>query len=124
MKARRLLGQYAAPRAPASHATPVVHARHHTRPGIAGAAATASFTTTRAHLLEPRLSRNTKPGLRAIDQGFREGAGRSFGQQPFVGELLEGTEQRLDALLRDFRWGRMDDIFLPDASAGRTTAAN
>jgi hypothetical protein len=27
------------------------------------------------------------------------------------------TEQRLDALLRDFRWGRMDDIFLkPDAS--------
>ena len=34
------------------------------------------------------------------------------------------TEQRLDALLRDFRWGRMDDIFLPDASAGRTVAAN
>jgi polysaccharide deacetylase family protein (PEP-CTERM system associated) len=34
------------------------------------------------------------------------------------------TEQRLDALLRDFRWGRMDDIFLPDASAGRTAAAN
>ena len=34
------------------------------------------------------------------------------------------TEQRLDALLRDFRWGRMDDIFLSDASDGRTAAAN
>ena len=34
------------------------------------------------------------------------------------------TEQRLDALLRDFRWGRMDDIFLPQASPGRPAAAN
>ena len=34
------------------------------------------------------------------------------------------TEQRLDALLRDFRWGRMDDIFLPTAWPGRPAAAN
>ena len=34
------------------------------------------------------------------------------------------TEQRLDALLRDFRWGRMDDIFLPQTSPGRFAAAN
>jgi len=34
------------------------------------------------------------------------------------------TEQRLDALLRDFRWGRMDEIFLPPASPGRLAAAN
>ena len=34
------------------------------------------------------------------------------------------TEQRLDALLRDFRWGRMDDIFLPQTSPGHRVAAN
>jgi polysaccharide deacetylase family protein (PEP-CTERM system associated) len=34
------------------------------------------------------------------------------------------TEQRLDALLRDFRWGRMDEIFLPPAVPGRLAAAN
>ncbi len=34
------------------------------------------------------------------------------------------TEQRLDALLSDFRWGRMDDIFLPQTSPGRLAAAN
>ena len=34
------------------------------------------------------------------------------------------TEQRLDALLRDFPWGRMDHIFLPLDSPGRLAAAN
>jgi polysaccharide deacetylase family protein (PEP-CTERM system associated) len=37
---------------------------------------------------------------------------------------ISRTEQRLDALLRDFRWGRMDDIFLPHRSPGRLAAAN
>jgi polysaccharide deacetylase family protein (PEP-CTERM system associated) len=37
---------------------------------------------------------------------------------------ISRTEQRLDALLRDFRWGRMDDIFLPQTSPGRLAAAN
>ena len=30
------------------------------------------------------------------------------------------TEQRLDALLQDFRWGRMDEIFLAPAAAARS----
>jgi len=34
------------------------------------------------------------------------------------------TEQRLDALLSDFRWGRMDDIFLPHTAPGRPATAN
>lgn len=34
------------------------------------------------------------------------------------------TEQRLDALLSDFRWGRMDDIFLPHIAPGRPATAN
>jgi polysaccharide deacetylase family protein (PEP-CTERM system associated) len=37
---------------------------------------------------------------------------------------ISRTEQRLDALLSDFRWGRMDDIFLPHTSPGRLAAAN
>ena len=37
---------------------------------------------------------------------------------------ISRTELRLDALLSDFRWGRMDDIFLPQASPGRLAAAN
>ena len=37
---------------------------------------------------------------------------------------ISRTEQRLDALLSDFRWGRMDDIFLPQTSPGRLAAAN
>ena len=28
-------------------------------------------------------------------------------------------ESRLDRLLRDFRWGRMDEIFLPSDSSSR-----
>lgn len=34
------------------------------------------------------------------------------------------TERRLDALLRDFRWGRMDDIFLTQTPPARVPAAN
>ena len=34
------------------------------------------------------------------------------------------TEQRLESLLSDFRWGRMDDIFLSQSSPGRPVAAN
>ena len=30
------------------------------------------------------------------------------------------TEQRLQQLMQDFRWGRMDQIFLPGAPAART----
>lgn len=37
---------------------------------------------------------------------------------------ISRTEQRLDALLRDFRWGRMDDIFLPPAAPSRPAAAH
>jgi hypothetical protein len=33
------------------------------------------------------------------------------------------TEQRLDALLSDFRWGRMDDIFLPQTAPAHRAAA-
>ena len=32
---------------------------------------------------------------------------------------IERTERRLDALLRDFRWGRMDEIFLRPSAAQR-----
>ena len=34
------------------------------------------------------------------------------------------TERRLDALLSDFRWGRMDDIFLPQLTPERLATAN
>jgi hypothetical protein len=34
------------------------------------------------------------------------------------------TERRLDALLSDFRWGRMDDIFLPQTAPERCATAN
>jgi polysaccharide deacetylase family protein (PEP-CTERM system associated) len=34
------------------------------------------------------------------------------------------TEQRLDALLTDFRWGRMDEIFLPGTHGSRPPAAH
>lgn len=34
------------------------------------------------------------------------------------------TERRLDALLSDFRWGRMDDIFLPQTASEQHASAN
>lgn len=34
------------------------------------------------------------------------------------------TERRLDALLSDFRWGRMDHIFLPQTAPARLATAN
>jgi hypothetical protein len=32
---------------------------------------------------------------------------------------IDRMESRLDRLLRDFRWGRMDEIFLPSDSSSR-----